>query len=133
MLVFCFVLFFGGGGRLWNFARVNQLKAASVGDCGRSSRNLESNSTDSNGTDGQPAQEVLERNSISNWARAQAPDRLEKILAAFYLYPKNLTETKLKINGPTSLAAQVIFGCKTLFLGYQAYRVAFQHLYRLSR
>lgn len=53
---------------------------------------------------------------------------LEKILAAFYLYPKNLTETKLKINGLTSLAAQVIFRGKTLFLGYQAYCVAFQHL-----
>lgn len=76
VLVFCLFCFLEEGGRLRNFARVNQLKAASAGDWGPSSRNLESNSADSNGTDGQPAQGVLEQNSISNWARAQAPDRL---------------------------------------------------------
>lgn len=83
---------------------MNDCKQGLIGQC---SGSLEDSSVENNVAYRDLAQEVSEDN-ISMWARDYSCDTLAKNVTAFFLYPKNVSEAKLKSLGQILLAEEIL-------------------------
>lgn len=71
------------------------------------SRTLEDIGAESNTDYGGPDQAISKDDNISSWTRDPACEILAKNVAAFGLYPKNMSESKLKNFDLTSSTEEV--------------------------